>query len=297
MPARKKEQPLDLSKFPPGTVTEYTTLVCLACVFDIFTTQLGLAPRTAYSEVKKYAPSVDELTAPRAVRPFFDSEDQNPHCPYCNAAKRWQARLDTYGIEGAKSADAARRELIRTLPKKDEQFRVQETKSDRRQVFFAWLDTLGRRLDLEEDSWLIPAARAYLERLEPKTGWAEIFEGVRAIRRSNRIEEGWELDGARLFLAPQIYNEVLVVQYLLSRSHAHGGLTLDGRLTLMELIRRLRYSGYLKSQELEEGDQFEVLESVIDKLAGGTGPVKVYYLVDRRNFLEKVKSVYARYAG
>jgi hypothetical protein len=65
----------------------------------------------------------------------------------------------------------------------------------------------------------------------------------------------------------------------------------------MELIRRLRYSGYLKSQELEEGDQFEVLESVIDKLAGGTGPVKVYYLVDRRNFLEKVKSVYARYAG
>jgi hypothetical protein len=178
MPARKKEQPLDLSKFPPGTVTE---------------------SRTAYSEVKKYAPSVDELTAPRAVRPFFDSEDQNPHCPYCNAAKRWQARLDTYGIEGAKSADAARRELIRTLPKKDEQFRVQETKSDRRQVFFAWLDTLGRRLDLEEDSWLISAARAYLERLEPKTGWAEIFEGVRAIRRSNRIEEGWELDGRDSF--------------------------------------------------------------------------------------------------
>jgi hypothetical protein len=34
---------LDFSGFPPGTVTEYTTLVCLACIFDIFTKQIGLA--------------------------------------------------------------------------------------------------------------------------------------------------------------------------------------------------------------------------------------------------------------
>ena len=40
---------LDLTGFPPGTVTEYTTLVCLACIFDIFTKQIGLAPRSAYT--------------------------------------------------------------------------------------------------------------------------------------------------------------------------------------------------------------------------------------------------------
>jgi hypothetical protein len=297
MASSKKDRSLDFKNFPPGTVTEYTTLVCLACIFDIFTTQLGLAPRTAYSEIKKYSPTVDELTAPKAVRPFFDSDEMHPHCPYCSAAKRWHARLDTFGIEGTKSADSARRELVKSLPKKDEQFRLLEMKSDRRKVFFSWLDTLELKLDQEEEIWLQGAARAYLERIEPKTDWSEVFEGVRAVRRSNRLQQGWERDGSRLFLAPELWNEVLVVQYLLSRSHAHGGRTFEGRLTLTELIRRLRYSGYLQSRAISEGDQFEILEGVIDSLAGGTGSVKVYYVVDRRNFLEKVKSVYARYAS
>ena len=52
---------LDLTDFPPGTVTEYTTLVCLACIFDIFTKQIGLAPRSAYTEIKRYRPTVEEL--------------------------------------------------------------------------------------------------------------------------------------------------------------------------------------------------------------------------------------------
>ena len=39
----------------PGTVTQYTTLVCLACIFDIFTKQIGLAPRSAYAEIKRYS--------------------------------------------------------------------------------------------------------------------------------------------------------------------------------------------------------------------------------------------------
>src|SRR4026209_715234 len=112
--AKKKE--LDLSAFPPGSVTEFSTLVCLACTFDIFTTQLGLAPRTAYSEIRKYSPSVAELTAAKAVPPFFDSEEPRPHCPYCNAAKRWHARFDTFCIVGGRTTDAARRQLIKSLP-------------------------------------------------------------------------------------------------------------------------------------------------------------------------------------
>jgi len=50
MPQAVKQRELDLSQFPPGTITEYTTFVCLACIFDIFTKQLRLAPRTAFSE-------------------------------------------------------------------------------------------------------------------------------------------------------------------------------------------------------------------------------------------------------
>ncbi len=347
MRASKKRE-LDLKDFPPGTVTEYTTLVCLACIFDIFTKQLGLAPRSAFTEIKRHAPAIEELTARQAMRPYFDSDDKNPHCPYCGSAKRWLARLDTYCIEGGKTTDAARRTLLKKLPKSDDQFLIIEKKSDSRAVFFEWLDTLGGNLDFNDDSWLIDATRMYLARREPKTDWEETFEEMRAVRRSSRLTEGWERDGSRLFLAPDLYCEALLIQYLVSRSHAHGGLTLEGRLTLMDLIRRLRYNGYLDQIGITEREPGEVFEKLIDHLASthdwsrvstGSGsdrvrltkkttsrksgrksaqklsksrkaeptplepeeiltePVKLHYLIDRRDFLEKVKSVYASYAA
>ncbi len=296
MPVRRKDQ-LDFSKFPPGTVTEYSTLVCLGCIFDIFTSQLGLAPRTAYSEIRRYAPTLAELTARQAILPFFDSEEKSPRCPYCNAAKRWHARLDTYSIEGVKATDTARRELTKSLLKKDEQFRLVEVKSDKRQVFFDWLDTIKAGLDLEDERLLFEVSKSYLSRIEPKTDWSQVFTNLSKIRPSRELSSGWELVGSRLFLAPQTYNQVLVVQYLVSRSHAHGGRTLEGRLTFAELLRRLRFSGYLKQQDISDGDQIEVFEQVLDRLSGGPGAVKTYHLVDRREFLEKVKSVYAKYAG
>ncbi len=297
MRAESKSGELDFSRFPPGTITEYTTLVCLACIFDIFTDQLGLAPRTAYSEIRRYAPTLDELTAPHAVRPFFDSDEKNPHCPYCKSSKRWHARLDTCRIEGIKATDALRRELMKSLPQKDDQFLILEVKSDKRKVFFDWLDTLVHNLALDENTWLVDASRAFLERSARKTDWEEVFAGVRSIRPSNRLlDRNWHREGSRLFVTPAIYNEILLVQYFVSRSQVHGGRTSAGRLTLTELIRRLRYSGYLSELGITEHEQFEVLEKVVQKLAGGTGVIKLYYLVDRRDFLSKVKFVYARYA-
>jgi hypothetical protein len=285
---------LDFSAFPPGSVTEYTTLVCLACIFDIFTKQFGLAPRSAYSEIKRYSPTVQELTSPKAVRPFFDSEEKHPRCPYCNAARRWHARFDTHAIEGGKSSDAARRALTKKLT--GDSFAVLEVKSDRRSAFFDWLDTLRINVDLNDDAWLLDATKSFLERREPKTNWTEVFEGLRAVRPSARITEGWERDGSRLFLSPPIYNEAILVQYLVSRSHEHGGRTLEGRLTLLELIRRLRRGGYLNSHGITATDQFEILEKMLDEVAG-SGQQKIYYIVDRREFLDKVKSVYASYAN
>src|SRR5258706_3487834 len=351
-----KKRELDLKDFPPGTVTEFTTLVCLACIFDIFTKQLGLAPRTAFSEVKRHTPTIEELTSRTATRPYFDSEEKSPHCPYCGSAKRWLARFDTFCIEGGRTTDGPRRALLKKLPKADEQFLVIEKKSDSRSVLFEWLDTLRGNLDLDDESWLIDATRMYLERREPTTNWDEAFDELRAVRRSSRLNEGWERDGGRLFLAPGLYSEALLIQYLVSRSHARGGLTLEGRLTLMDLIRRLRYSGYLDPIVVTERDTGEVFEKLIDHLASthewssvsiaakrnvstGSGsdrvtatnkattkkaakksakkssksrkgkaaqsepdaissePVKLHYLVDRRDFLEKVKTVYAAYAA
>jgi hypothetical protein len=339
MSATKKRE-LDLKDFPPGTVTEYTTLVCLACIFDIFTKQMGLAPRTAFSEVKRHTPTIEELTSRAATRPYFDGEEKNPHCPYCRSAKRWLARFDTFCIEGGKTTDAPRRALLKKLPKADDQFLVIEKKSDSRAVLFEWLDTMRGNLDLDQESWLVDATRMYLERREPKTNWNDAFDELRSVRRSSRLAEGWERDGARLFLSPKLYSEAILIQYLVSRSHAHGGLTLEGRLTLMDLIRRLRYSGYLDQIGITQREPGEVFEKLIDHFAstrewsgvrteGGsdvaatskkatkkmaatksrkgkitqpepeesiTEAVKLHYLIDRRDFLEKVKSVYAAYA-
>jgi hypothetical protein len=341
--ATTKKSEINLGDFPPGTVTEYTTLVCLACIFDIFTKQLALAPRTAFSEIKRHTPTIEELTSRNAVRPYFDSEEKHPHCPYCESGKRWLARFDTYCIEGRKTTDAPRRALIKKLPQAGDQFLLVDKKSDSRSVFFEWLDTLRVNLDLNDETWLREATRSYLERRDPKTNWEEIFADIRTVRRSSRIAEGWERDGARLFLAPSIYGEALLIQYLVSRSHAHGGLTLEGRLTLMDLIRRLRYFGYLDQIGISEREPGEVFEKIIEHLAAtqdwtsesvrtgsGSDPVKsatkpkkaskksakapkskkvlpepevliteavkLHYLIDRRDFLEKVKSVYASYA-
>jgi hypothetical protein len=341
MPQAVKQRELDLSQFPPGTITEYTTFVCLACIFDIFTKQLRLAPRTAFSEIKRHTPEIDELTSRGALRPYFDSDEKKPHCPYCGSAARWLARFDTYCIEGGKTTDAPRRALLKKLPKADDQFLILEKKSDSRAVFFEWLDTLRGNLDLNNEAWLIESTRSYLERREPKTAWTETFEGVRSIRRSSRLTDGWEREGGRLYLAPHLYSEAILIQYLVSRSHAHGGMTLEGRLTLMDLIRKLRYGGYLERVGITEMDPGEVFERVVDHLAAthdwtykpepksktakkakkptkkvstskktakskvsaaepdqiAAEPVKLYYLVDRRNFLDQLKSVYASYAS
>jgi hypothetical protein len=67
------------------------------------------------------------------------------------------------------------------------------------------------------------------------------------------------------------------------------------RLTLIELLRRMRKGGYLSAHGIEAGDQFEMFEKLIDEVAG-SGALKFYYIVDRREFMDKVKSVYAAYA-
>lgn len=270
--------------------------LCLACIFDVFTSQLGLSSRTAYSSVRTHTPAVHELTATAPTRPYFHTEEDRPHCPYCQSASRWLARLDTYRIEGGKPTEAARRALIKSLPKTGDQFQILEEKSNRRALFFEWLESLGRTLDLENDAWLTEVARLFLEKREPKTNWSEVFAGVRSVRRSQRLEEGWELDAGRLFLAPPLYGEAMLVQYLVSRSHRHGGRTFEGRVTLLELVRRLRHSGYLHARGITEHDQFDVLEKLVEHLAGGSNEVvKLYYVVDRRDLLNKVKVVYAKY--
>ncbi len=284
----KKTAALDLSAFPAESVRSYKKTICLACVLDVFTRHLGMSLRTAWLEIRRYQPPVNELHEGAFERPYFREE---PACPYCGAAPRWHASLRIARIESGKATDAARRSLAKALPSSENQFLVLEEKATRQHAFFEWLDKISAGFDLDNPVWLRDASMHYLSRIHPKTDWNEAFRDIHMIRRSRRLSEGWEKDAGRLFLAPMLFDELLLVQYLVSRSQKAGGLTLEGRYTLPELFVRLRNSGYLRHAGVEGLTPSDTLEALLERLSGGESSLQFYYIVDRREYLEKAKAL------
>ena len=290
-PAAPRVKPLDLSAFPPESVVQSERRICLACIWDVFTRHMKLAPKTALSEIKRYTPGVDELNAAAVTRPWFVSAAPRDPCPYCGSAAKWHARISIYRIESGKATDALRRELVKSLPKLGHQVVVLEQKATQQHAFFEWLEKISEGLDLDDPAWLREVSRHYLSRKEPKVDWQAQFAQASAIRRSRRLESGWEIDGGRLFLAPVLFDELLLVQYLVSRSHRAGGLTLEGRYTLPELFVRLRNSGYLRAAGVPAHNPADTLEQLLVHLSGGEGSLRFYYIVDRRELLDTVKAL------
>lgn len=289
--AVKRKDELDFSPFPAEAVTHSERWICLACVLDIFIRHMGVAARTAHSEVARYVPTLAELNAEPLSRPFFKPDEKKALCPYCQSPGKWHARLSVHRIEGGKATDAARRTLIKELPTKGEPLAMIEEKATRQHAFFEWLENLSDSVNLDDPRWLRDISFHWLSRKEPKTDWKALFEGNHGIKRSRRLEEGSESERGLLFLAPMIFDELLLVQYLVSRSHKSGGLTLEGRYTLAELIPRLRRSGYLRSVEIGTGNPDDALEQLVAHLGGGEASVKFYTIVDRREYLERAKAV------
>ena len=290
-PKASKFDPLDLSKFPAESITQMERGICLACVWEVFTRHLKLAPKTALGEIKRYTPSLDELNSAAVARPYVAAQTHKEPCPYCRSASKWIARLPIYRIESGKATDALRRELVKSLSKKDDSFAVLEQKATQQHAFFEWLESISKQLDLDDPRWIRDVSRHYLSRKAPKVDWQAEFERAHSIRRSRRLEEGWETDSGRLFLAPMLFDELLLVQYLVSRSHRAGGLTWEGRYTLPELFYRLRHSGYLRSAEVEAASPGDALEQLLVHLSGGEGALRFYYIIDRRELLAGAKEL------
>ena len=305
-PAAKKSRApaafrIDLSQFPPESVVTSERSLCVACVWQIFTRAMRLAPKTALAEIKRYTPSFEELTSAEAVRPFFVAHDKQP-CPYCGSPVKWHARIETHRIESGKATDTLRRNLVKSLLTSDDQFVVLEQKATQQHAFFEWLEKISANLDLNDPAWLRDVSLHYLSRKEPKVNWQAEFAGVHSMRRSRRLgpeQEAalkapmklWEVENGRLFLAPMLFDELLLVQYLVSRSQLAGGLTLERRYTLPELWHRLRHSGYLRSIGVQANNPSDALEQMLGHLSGGEASARYYYIVDRREHLERVKAL------
>jgi hypothetical protein len=284
-----KAATLDLSSLPPESVTHEDRAVCLACVLDVLTRHLGLPLRNAQMEVKRYAPPLEEVRTKILSRPFFEPHSESDSCPYCGSAAKWLARIPIYRIESTRATDVRRRALLKSLP--ESSFTILEEKATQQEAFFQWVERISASLNLDDPRWLREVSRFYLGRKEPKTDWAAHFIQVHSIRRSRRLETGWEIDQGRLFLAPMLFDELLLLQYLVSRAHRAGGLTLEGRYTLPELFVRLRNSGYLRAAGVDTHNPSEAFEQLLAHLGGGDTALRFYYIVDRRDLLQHVKAL------
>src|SRR5260370_32979156 len=147
-------EPLDLSALPVESVTQLEKWICLACVLDVFTRHMELAPKTAYLEIKRYTPPVAELTSSAMTRPDCAGQPPKSPCPYCGSPSKWHARLWVYRIESGKATDGSRRELVKSLPKSDDQFLVLEEKATQQHAFFEWLEKISTGLNLDDPVWL-----------------------------------------------------------------------------------------------------------------------------------------------
>lgn len=283
-PKKTKAAGLELSGFPPESLLSSTLGVCLACALDVLTRHMGLSAERARAEIRRYNPTLQELTTATPARPYmtWPAED----CPYCGAPPKWHAPLRIVRIEGGKATDIARRALVKKIGKGGK-FTIIEEKSTERDALYSWLSTTGANLDLESPGWLLEAARHWLGRRLPKEEWTKTFDRIRFVRRSKRLEDGFEIEGPRLFLARVLFDEILLIQYLLSRSHKAGGQTFEGRLTLHDLFRRLRRGGYLRRMGIASSNPADALEQLVES-HGGESRVKFHHIVDRRDFLTRL---------
>lgn len=278
-------------EIPDSLRSKRSLRVCLKCGFNLLTKQMGLAPRTAYTEMRKFVP---ELSAFRAnpQRPGFLSDATSLRCPYCDAPKRWIASIFALEIDAHREIRKLVRELHTAAKRKpDEYFIAKDTRS-LVQLFSDWLERTSPGLNFDGEMWLRDAAVAYLKRHEPTADWSGI-ENVARVLLSRRLEEGWEREGNRLYLTPSLYGDVLVIQYLLGRTHLHGALTYEGRLTAFEFFHRLRRLGYLEKRGIDADDPSAVLENAIAKLAED-GEIKPHTIIDRTSFLAQLKSLYEK---
>jgi hypothetical protein len=289
-----KKPEVSFESIPSSAISRTTLKICLKCAFDVFTKQLKLTPRTAYSELKKHVPEEVDITGAATSRPHFFEEPGVDHCPYCNGTKRWFAEFHAIRIDANASFEKERKKLWTALKKLPDRYTLWSPTRTQLQIFSEWLERLNRSLSFEDDSWLLDSAISHIKRSAPSNDWDQVLaSGVRRVQLSRQVEDSWHYEDGWLYVSPALYGDVIMVQHLISRSHQHGGRTFEGRLTFQELMRRLRRIGYFEAKGINASEPYEEFEEAIARLVD-SGPSAVYYAVDRKDYLNKLKSIYEK---
>ena len=289
-----KKSEISFDDIPASAISLTKLTICLKCAFEFFTKQLNLSNRTAYVELKKHVPEEHDFTGASTARPHFFADEATTHCPYCKGPKRWFASFTAIRVDAHPSFEKQRKKLWASLRQDKEGYTLWTVQRTQMQIFSEWLERLKRNTNPQGDSWLLDAAMAQIKRSHPTVQWDEVLkEGLRRVQLSRQIETDWRYEKGWLYVSPVLYGDALIVQHLLSRSHMHGGITFEGRLTLQELVHRLRRGDYLQARGIEAADPYDAFEQVVAVMVA-SGPSGVYYAVDRREFLAKLRTVYEK---
>jgi hypothetical protein len=119
-----KKAEISFDSIPRSAVSITTLKICLKCAFDVFTKQLKLTPRTAYSELKKHVPEEVDITGAATSRPHFFETPGVDHCPYCNGTKRWFAEFHVTRIDAHASFEKERKKLWAALRKQPDRYTI-----------------------------------------------------------------------------------------------------------------------------------------------------------------------------
>jgi hypothetical protein len=289
----KKSEP-SFRSIPVSAISETTLKICLKCAFELFTKQLNMPLRTSYIELKKHVPEETDFSGASTARPHFFEPEDGDRCPYCGGTKRWFAEFRAIRIDEHASFEKQRKKIWTALKKETDRYSLWKPDRTQMQIFSEWLERLNRKTDFEEDGWLLNVALEYIKRSAPSAELDQALAlGVRRVQLSRQVVGDWDYQNEWLFVSPRLYGDVLMVQHLISRSHLHGGRTFEGRLTLQELIGRLRRMGYFETRGIQTRDPYEAFEEAVVAIVA-SGPSAVYYAVDRSSYIERLKTVYEK---
>jgi hypothetical protein len=286
---------INLKQIPKSASATTTLKICLKCAFDFFLDELNLSPGQAYSELLNHTPDVADFSGTATVRPHFFEALEGRFCPFCRASKSWSASFQSLRIYAHDSFAEQRAALWARLGADGEGFALSSAEHTPMEIFSAWLDELKQRVGFNNPCWWLQTVTASIGFFKPSLAWDKVSAAsFRKVQWQPGLKTFWAQDKEVLQITTSLYGDALIVDHLIARTLAGRKRPGERRIPLPRLINRLRRMGYLQARNIGSTDDYEAFEQAVASLVD-SGPQAVYYAVDRKAYLRRLKIIYKKY--
>jgi hypothetical protein len=256
---------------------------------------LNLSPGQAYGELQTHTPEQADFSGAATARPHFFNEDAGKRCPFCNASKNWFASFRGFRIYGHPCFGDERERIWAALSQDKNHFDLSNPTQTPMEIFSEWLDELKQKVGFENPHWQIETILASIAFFKPSFDWDKAFTNeISKAQLTPSLTKDWSLADKTLQISTTIYGDALIVDHLISRALPNSKRPGERRLSLEKLMSRLHRIGYLKRKEIRSLNSHEAFEQAVLALVASSPPA-VYYAVDRKDYLRRLKIIYKRY--